>query len=89
MWSRLRKWKHTLAPLLLGVAYFLLSHAPEKSLLWFVGLVSAVALALAYVIEEVVRNIQGAGHPCAACGHRIRMRSFRIRNRCPGCGQQL
>jgi hypothetical protein len=89
MWVRFRRWKHAVAPLVIVVAYMLLQLAPEQSASWFVGLSIAALVGLAYVIEEVVWNIEGAGRPCAACGHQVRMRSFRVRNTCPACGQQL
>ncbi len=89
MWERLRRWKHAAAPLILGVAYLLLSREPEGSALWFVGLGSALTFALAYILEELAWNIAQGGRPCVRCGHRVRVRSFRVLNTCPGCGQQL
>ena len=89
MWVRYRKWKHVVAPFLLAFAYFVMRHAAEGSAMWYAGLVSACAVALAYVIEELVWSIRGEGRPCVACGHRIRMKSFRVHNTCPNCGEQL
>ncbi len=89
MWSRYRKWKHAIAPLLLAFAYFLLRNSAEGSITWYAGLISACAVAAAYVIEEIVWWVQGRGRPCVNCGHRIRMKSFGVHNTCPKCGAQL
>lgn len=89
MWDRIRKWKHAAIPMLMAVASVLLTQAREGSTVWFVGLGLVGIMGVAYLIEEVAWNIHEGGRPCAACGQPVRMRSFRVRNTCPGCGQQL
>jgi hypothetical protein len=89
MWARYRRWKHAAMPLLVAVVLLMMRRWPAGSTPWSVGTAIAVVLGLAYVIEEVVWNLQGGGRPCAHCGRRVPMRSFRVRNTCPGCGAQL
>jgi ribosomal protein S27AE len=89
MWVRYRKWKHAIGPVLIGVAFVLMKSGVEGSTLWSIGVVLACALGLAYVVEEVVWNIRGEGRPCAKCGERVFMKSFRIRNTCANCGEPL
>ena len=89
MWARYRKWKHGVAPLLVGFGYFAMHLDAVGSALHVAGVVSVFAVVLAYVVEEIVWNVKDKGRPCAACGHRIRMESFHIRNTCPNCGEQL
>jgi len=89
MWARFWKWKHGIVPVLIVVALAMLRLGAEDSALWQAGVVLTVTLGLAYVIEEVVWNVRGEGRPCAKCGQRILMKSFRVRNTCPKCGEQL
>ncbi len=89
MWARFRMWKNLVAPMLVAVGSLLLTRAPEQSAAWFVAIGMVVLVGLAYLFEEAVRDARGGGRPCATCGQRVRMRSFRVQNTCPGCGQQL
>lgn len=86
MGKRYRRWKLAAVPILVAAGYQLIVHAAEASALWYAGLALVVALGLAYLVEELVGIARGRGRPCARCGHRFRMRSFRIQNTCPQCG---
>ena len=88
-WTRLRRWRYVAAPFAVAAAYGLLNMWPEGSAAWYAGIAIAGVLGLAYVIEEVVWNWQGAGRPCTHCGHRVSMKSFSVSNTCPRCGKQL
>jgi hypothetical protein len=88
MWARFRKWKHGVVPLLIVVAVFLIQ-ADGGSSLWYAGVVVVAILGLAYVIEEIVWNVQGVGRPCVNCGHRQKLRSFVVQDTCRNCGAQL
>ncbi len=89
MWASFRNWKHEIVPVLISLTYAMMTLNAEGSALWYAGIVLMVGLGLAYVIEEVVWNVTGQGRPCAQCGHRILMKSFRVRNTCSKCGEQL
>jgi ribosomal protein S27AE len=89
MWARFRNWKHAVVPVLIALAYAMMTLSAEGSALWYAGIVLTVGPGLAYVIEEVVWNVRGQGRPCAKCGHRALMKSFRVRNTCSKCGEQL
>ncbi len=89
MWTRYRNWKHAVVPVLIALAYAMMTLSAEGSALWYAGIVLTVGLGLAYVIEEVVWNVRGQGRPCAKCGHRALMKSFRVWNTCSKCGEQL
>ena len=89
MWARFRKWKHGVIPMLGGVAYLLLRRTAEGSAAWYAAFGLCGMLGLTYIVEELVWNYEGGGRPCAACGHRVQLKSFRVRNTCPGCGHQL
>jgi hypothetical protein len=89
MWKQYRKWKHAVAPILLAIAYVCLKTFAEGTAPWYVGLVLACVVGGVYVIEEIVWNLKGKGRPCPACGHEVRMKTFRVHNTCPNCGEQL
>ncbi len=89
MWERFRTWKPRVVPLLTAVALFMMTQSAEGSASWYAGLVLALALGLAYVIEEVVWNLGRSGRPGTSCGHPVFIRSFRVRNVCPNCNKQL
>lgn len=86
MWTRYRRWKHTLVFPLVILALVLMKGEPEESVGWFAGMSIGVVLAIAYLTEEVVWIVQNRGRPCAACGQKIALRPFTLRVRCPHCG---
>ena len=76
-------------PVLITVALALMKLNAEDSALWRAGVVLAVALGLAYVIEEVVWHLKSGGRHCSNCGEKTQLKSFRIRNTCLHCGGQM
>lgn len=88
MWTQYRKWKHVLFWPALVIAWLFL-HDRELSLAWYAGLAIALALALAYLAEEIVWMTRREGRPCGHCGRKVTMESFRLQAKCPHCGQQL
>lgn len=89
MWGRFRKWKHVILPPFAAVALYVFEGDVKESFLAFAVMIAGVVAALAYVVEEVVWNVKGSGRPCIHCGHRVPMKSFRVRNSCPHCHEQL
>ena len=88
MWTRFRKWTHGVVPPLVILSLILVSHWAEGSALWYAGAIFAGLFGLAYIVEEIVWDVRGKGRPRANCGKFVRMRSFRLRNPCPHCGEQ-
>lgn len=86
MWTRYRRWKHTLVFPLVILALILMKGEPEESASWYVGMLISIVLAIGYLTEEIVWITQNRGRPCAACGQRIHVRPFTFRVRCPHCG---
>ena len=76
-------------PVLVTVALALMKLNAENSALWCAGVVLAVAMGLAYVIEEIVWNLKSGGRPCSNCGEKSQLKSFSIQNTCPHCGGQM
>ena len=89
MKDQFRYWKHAIVPGLITVGATLINIMPEQSFLGLIGLGVLALVVLVYIVGEVVWNLQGKGRPCAACGKMVPMKSFRVRNICPGCGQQM
>jgi hypothetical protein len=101
-WARFRRMRHTLFLGILGssttvlLAMTLQGHARRGGSLGLVGrtalLVFAVLVALgivSYVIEEAANNVLRKRHLCVNCGHRIPVRSFGIKAKCPHCHDTL
>jgi hypothetical protein len=84
-----RKWKHVVIPLLAILALWLMRGEPDESARWSVGIVISAVLVVAYVAEEIVWIAQNRGRPCSNCGQRIQLKPFRVRIRCPHCGQVI
>src|SRR5438552_2659376 len=89
MWTRYRRWKHILAPLLVTVGLLLMRGEPQESARWYTGMAVAASLGIAYLAEEIVWIAQNRGRPCSACGKRIHLAPFSLRLRCPHCGRPL
>lgn len=88
-WARFRKWKHGILPPLAAVALYVMEADAKESFLTVAILIASAVAGLAYIIEEVFWNVQGSGRPCIHCGHRVHLKSFRVRNSCPHCHEQL
>ena len=89
IWERYRKWKHALVPPLVMICLLLMKGEPDESLRWLLGMAIAGALALAYLIEEVIWITQKRGRPCPHCGNRVLLRTFRVKLCCPHCKRVL
>jgi len=84
-----RLWKNILCFPLVILALFLMKTAPELSPKWVTGLVMALLLAVAYVVEEIYWMTQRKGRPCGHCGKRVPMKSFSVLSTCPHCERPL
>jgi len=84
-WTSYRKWKNRAVFPLATPGWILMITAPELSARWFVGLGVLVTLGVVYVAEELVWMLKGRGRPCAHCGGKVEMRSFRVLADCPHC----
>lgn len=89
MWTRYRWVKHILGFPLVLAALFLMIISAESSPPWYAGMVIALLLGIAYVAEEIVWISRRAGRPCARCGEKVPMKSFRVQMTCPQCAQPL
>jgi hypothetical protein len=89
MWTKIRAWKHAIAPPLAVIALVLMREFAELTVAWSIGFALAVLLGVAYVGEEIFWNLRRGGRTCASCGERYRVRSFRFQDRCPHCGAEL
>lgn len=87
MWSHFRKWKSSASAVLCAVALVLMRGEPDTSVRWIVGMVIAAVVILSYVIEEVVWIALDQGRPCSKCGQTVRFKPFRLKLRCPHCGE--
>ena len=76
-------------PVVITASLALMKLNAEDSALWRAGVVLAAAMGLAYVIEEIARNLKSEGRPCSNCGEKAQLKSFSIRNICPHCGGQM
>lgn len=84
-----RLWKNILCFPLVLLALLLMKTAPELSPKWVTGLVMALLLAVAYVVEEIFWMTQRKGRPCGHCGKMVPMKSFTVLSTCPHCEQPL
>lgn len=87
MWSCYRKWKSSASAVLCAVALVLMQGEPDTSVRWIVGIVIGVGVLLAYVIEEIVWIALSQDRPCSKCGQAVRFKPFRLKLRCPHCGE--
>lgn len=62
---------------------------PAGSFVWYAVGIAVLLMAIAYLVEEGILMRRGQGRRCLRCGGEIRLRSFRVRNSCPHCGEQL
>jgi hypothetical protein len=86
MWTRYRIWKHLLGTPLIVAALILMKGTAEFSPLWYGGMVIALCLGAAYVVEEIVWMSRRRGRPCGHCDQMVQMKSFSIVSTCPHCG---
>ncbi len=84
-----RLWKHVICLPLVLLALQLMKTAPELSPKWYAGLVMALLLGVAYIVEEIFWMTQRKGRPCGHCGKMVPMKSFTVVATCPHCGQPL
>ena len=89
MWTRYRKCKSWLFGPLMILAYFLIQLEAEGSARWKAGIVIAVLLGIAYLVEEIVWMAKRQGRPCGHCRQKVPMKAFRVLTTCPHCGQAL
>ena len=89
MWTRYRRWKHSLVLPLGILAYLLMIPGEHESARGWAGIGIMALLVIAYVAEEIVLIVQNRGRPCAECGQRIHLRPFSLRIHCPHCGRLL
>lgn len=89
MWDGYQRWRHAFAPVLITASLALMKLNAEDSALWRAGVVLTAAAGLTYVIEEIARNLKREGRTCSNCGEKSQLKSFRIRNICPHCGQPM
>ena len=80
-------WKNALSVPFLAAASWLIREDPEESPRHYVGFAIAALLAVAYLAEEVFWIARNQGRPCVACGHKIRLKPFRLSVHCPNCGR--
>jgi len=87
VWNRYRKWKSNVSLVLCAVALMLMRGEPDASARSILGIVIGVGVILAYVIEEIVWIAKNQGRPCSKCGQALRFKPFRLKLRCPHCGE--
>jgi hypothetical protein len=74
-WKAFRTWRMRAIVPILGTVLLL-------------GAACGLALALAFVIEQVVWMSRGEGQPCVHCGAMVRLRTFHLTtSKCPHCGK--
>ena len=78
-----------IAPFLGMAAFGLLYDDFQPSMRWYLGMVIAAVLAVAYMAEEVFWIVRNQGRPCANCGASVHLKSFRVKATCPQCGADL
>lgn len=87
MWEKYRKLKHVAVMPLAALAWWLLTHGRELTLVRYLGLLIGVLLGVAYLVEEIVWISLKRGRPCGNCGKRVRLQSFSVQSTCPHCGR--
>ena len=88
-WSKIRKYRILMAVPVLPLCGWLLTSFEQMSGPWIIGLATALALAGAYLVEELAWISRGKTRPCPHCGEAFAFQSFRVTDSCPHCGKDL
>jgi hypothetical protein len=87
MWTRYRKLKHWVTPLLLAICLWLMRGEPDESPRWTVAMVLTVIMVTLYLAEEFVWMKVAKGRPCQDCGKMVPVKTLHITLKCPHCGK--
>lgn len=91
-WKAFRTWRMRAIVPILGTVLLLVAigerHEQLQVPAMVFGAACGLALALAFVIEQVVWMSRGEGQPCVHCGAMVRLRTFHLTtSKCPHCGK--